>query len=270
MPTLVNHARLVGTVVRPPTLRFTPDGTPLLLVDLGGDTTDTRRGVPPGPPWYQRVWMTGIHAPGLQRRLDVGTPVAVRGYLSVRTWTGDDGEPRRTLDVIANDITPLEASGDPDDDADDGVAPVTLDARGQPRLRRATNRVRLAGTLATTPRERGIGNGASYAVTDLALPASATPNGVPATVPLRTVAGDGAPDVFAALRAGDETLVEGHLTTDAWTDEEGCPRWQTRIAAERIWLISCGDAPEAETLRAQDGAAASSAAPSGTVQSSTG
>lgn len=234
----LNHALLIGTLVREPDLRYTPAGLAVLRLDLGGDDhLHDEDGTLRARPWYQRATVFGVQAERVVDHLRTGTPLWLEGRLEQRSWQGDDGETRRALDVVGRRV---EVLGLGPRDPDDAFA---VDARDQPRLRDAVNVVRLIGNLVRDVELRRTEQGHALARLSLAV-RDAPRDGS------RDARADEAPVHFVDVRAWRETAqgadgmvkgapayVEGRLVTDAWTDAEGQRRWATRVEARRIEAI---------------------------------
>lgn len=247
----LNHALLIGTLVREPDLRYTPAGLAVLRLDLGGDdhlydedgTLRTR-------PWYQRATVFGAQAERVVDHVRTGTPIWLEGHVEQRSWETEDGAVRSALDVVGRRVEVLGLGARDPDDA------FAVDARDQPRLRDAVNRVRVIGNLARDvelrrseagvalarfavavrerdarrhDRDRGRGDAAQRDT------ARRDEEPKPSFVEVRAwrdtaLAADG-------LEKGTPVYVDGRLVTDAWTDGEGSRRWATRVEALRIETI---------------------------------
>lgn len=227
----MNHALLVGTLVRDPDLRYTPAGLAVLRLDLGGDDhLQDEEGVMRARPWYHRTTVFGNQAERVVDHLRTGTPVLVDGHLESRTWEGEDGDTRRALDVVGRRIEILGLGARDEDDA------FAIDAREQPRLRDAHNAVRIIGNCTRDADVRRTDGG--HALARFA-------------VAVNERRGEGEKTHFVDVQAwrdvargcdelsrGDAVYVEGRLVTDAWTDEAGARRYTTRVEARRLERIA--------------------------------
>lgn len=230
----LNHALLIGTLVREPDLRYTPAGLAVLRLDLGGDDhLHDEDGALRARPWYHRATVFGAQAERVVDHLRTGTPLWIEGHLEQRAWEGEDGETRRALDVIGRRV---ELLGLGPRDPDDAVA---VDARDQPRLRDAVNRVRLIGNLARDADLRRTDQGHPLARFSVAV--QDRPRSADAEAPVHFVEIRAWRDVARGaegLAKGDPVYLEGRLATDAWTDAEGRRRWATRVEARRVEAIA--------------------------------
>jgi single-strand DNA-binding protein len=239
----LNHALLIGTLVREPDLRYTPAGLAVLRLDLGGDDhLYDEDGTFRARPWYQRATVFGRQAERVVDHLRTGTPVWLEGRLEQRSWQGEDGRTRHALDVVGRRV---ELLGLGRRDPDDAFA---VDARDQPRLRDAVNAVRLIGNLVRDVEVRRTEQGHALGRFALAV-RDAGRNGRGGGA--ARAADDGETPVhFVDVRAwrdvalgveglekGAPLYVHGRLVTDAWTDEEGARRFATRVEAARVEAI---------------------------------
>lgn len=98
-------ALLIGNVGRDPEQRYTQTGTMTVSFSMA---VNNRRRNPDGSyqdetEWY-RITAAGRLAEICQQYVTKGSQLYVEGRLRLDRWTGQDGQPRTTLDVFANDI----------------------------------------------------------------------------------------------------------------------------------------------------------------------
>jgi len=98
-------ATLIGNVGRDPEQRYTQTGTMTVSFSMA---VNNRRRNPDGSyqdetEWY-RITAAGRLAEICQQYVTKGSQLYVEGRLRVDRWTGQDGQPRTTLDVFANDV----------------------------------------------------------------------------------------------------------------------------------------------------------------------
>lgn len=226
----LNHALLVGTLVRDPDLRYTPAGLAVLRLDLAGDDhLHDEEGTVRARPWYQRATVFGTQAERVVDHVRGGTPVMVDGHLEQRTFQGEDGETRRTLDVVGRRIEILGLGGRDGEDA------FAVDARDQPRLRDAVNAIRLLGNLTRDAEVRRTEGGhllARFAVAVNERRGEESKAHFVEILAWRDLA-----RACEALDKGAPVYVEGRLVTDGWTDDEGRRRWTSRVEARRLEVI---------------------------------
>lgn len=231
----LNHALLVGTLVQPPELRYTPAGLAVLQLDLAGDDhVHGADGEPRRLAWYHRATVFGAQAEMIADRLEVAMPVLVDGRLEQRSWHTDDGERRSTLDVVAARVEALRMGARGEEATHD-------DARGQPRLRDAVNRVRLLGNLTRDAEHRVTSNG--HALTRFGVALNERFRDRQGQQSERThfvevQAWRSLGEATAELAKGDGVYAEGRLVTDRWEDDEGRRRFAARVEAQRVeWLL---------------------------------
>jgi single-strand DNA-binding protein len=97
--------QLIGNVGREPEQRYTQQGTQLATFSVA---VNNRRRNPDGSfseetEWY-RVTAFGRLAEVCLQYVQKGSSVFVDGRLRMDRWTGQDGQPRYTLDVVASDV----------------------------------------------------------------------------------------------------------------------------------------------------------------------
>ena len=125
--------QIIGNVGRDPEQRYTPSGTMIVTFSVA---VNNRRRNPDGSfeeetEWF-RITTFGRLAETCQQFVTKGRTVYVDGRLRLDRWTGQDGQPRTTLDVIAADVVMMDprprAEG-----AEPGAEPaVRSGGRGQP------------------------------------------------------------------------------------------------------------------------------------------
>lgn len=100
---------IVGNVGRDPEQRYTPNGTMVVSFSVA---VNNRRRNPDGSfqeetEWF-RITCFGRQAEFAQQYITKGRVVFVDGRLRVDRWTGQDGSPRYTLDVVASDVQTVD------------------------------------------------------------------------------------------------------------------------------------------------------------------
>ena len=112
----LNKVLLIGRLTRDPEMRYTPSGQPVTSFSIatnryGSGTEGERREFTD----YHNVvaWNIGKrslaeHVAQFTRK---GSMVFVEGRLQTRSWEGQDGQKRKTTEVIANDVQFLDPRG---------------------------------------------------------------------------------------------------------------------------------------------------------------
>jgi single-strand DNA-binding protein len=107
---------LIGRLTRDPEMRYTPSGQPVTSFSIAtnryasGPEGDRREFTD-----YHNVvaWNIGKRnlAEQVGQYLHKGSLVYVEGRLQTRSWEGQDGQKRKTTEVVANDVQFLEPRG---------------------------------------------------------------------------------------------------------------------------------------------------------------
>jgi single-strand DNA-binding protein len=101
--------QVIGNVGRDPEQRYTQSGSMVVSFSVA---VNNRRRNPDGSfeeetEWF-RITTFGRLAETCQQLVAKGRSVFVDGRLRVDRWTGQDGQQRFTLDVIANDVVMMD------------------------------------------------------------------------------------------------------------------------------------------------------------------
>ena len=116
MSTSLNKVMLIGRLTRDPEMRYTPSGQPVTSFSIAtnrysGGTEGERRELTD----YHNIvaWNIGrrMLAELVAQYTKKGSLVYVEGRLQTRSWEGQDGQKRRTTEVVANDVQFLETRG---------------------------------------------------------------------------------------------------------------------------------------------------------------
>ena len=126
--------QIIGNLGADPETRYTQSGTMTVRFNVAVN----RRGRnPDGSPLEETEWFRvtafGRLAETCQQYLAKGSPVFIEGRLRVDRWTGQDGQPRFTLDVVANDMVmigsrPREEGFEPGEGAEAAPRPIRTPA----------------------------------------------------------------------------------------------------------------------------------------------
>ena len=112
----LNKVMLIGRLTRDPEMRYTPNGQPVTSFSLATNRYTS------GPDGERReftdyhncvAWNIGKRnlAELIGQNLKKGSLVYVEGRLQTRSWEGQDGQKRRSTEVIVNDFEFLESRG---------------------------------------------------------------------------------------------------------------------------------------------------------------
>ncbi|HKF76497.1 MAG TPA: single-stranded DNA-binding protein [Candidatus Dormibacteraeota bacterium] len=128
MSTSLNKVMLIGRLTRDPEMRYTPSGQPVTSFSIAtnrysGGTEGERREFTD----YHNIvaWNIGrrMLAELVAQYTKKGSLVYVEGRLQTRSWEGQDGQKRRTTEVVANDVQFLETRGASQGPAADEMPP---------------------------------------------------------------------------------------------------------------------------------------------------
>jgi single-strand DNA-binding protein len=101
-----SKALLIGRLGQDPEVRYTPEGEALARFSLATDRPTAPGGVREAD-WHAIV-CRGKVAEFVSAYLGKGRLVFVAGRLTYRTWEGRDGQRRRTAEVVASEVVPLD------------------------------------------------------------------------------------------------------------------------------------------------------------------
>ncbi|TMD10364.1 MAG: single-stranded DNA-binding protein [Chloroflexi bacterium] len=109
----LNKVLLMGRLTRDPEMRYTPSGQPVSSFSIATNRyTVGNDGEKKEFTDYHNIvaWNIGKRnlAEQVAQYLHKGSLVYVEGRLQTRSWEGQDGQKRRTTEVIANDVQFLE------------------------------------------------------------------------------------------------------------------------------------------------------------------
>ena len=97
---------LIGRTGREPSMRYTGAGKPYTTFSLATDRRSKADGQTE-PDWHAIVCWDKL-AEFANQYLSKGRLLYVSGRLSYRVWTGQDGQPRHTTEVVAGEILLLD------------------------------------------------------------------------------------------------------------------------------------------------------------------
>ncbi len=101
----LNKVFLIGNLVRPPELRYTPSGTAVADLRLAVNRNYTTQG---GDKREETCFLTvvvwGKQAETCGEYLDKGRSIMVEGRLQTREWEAKDGQKRSVVEVVAERV----------------------------------------------------------------------------------------------------------------------------------------------------------------------
>jgi len=105
MAASLNKVFLIGNLTRDPELRYVPSGTAVATFDIAVNRVyKTQAGEKKEEASFFRVVVWGRRAEVSAEFLTKGRPVFVEGRLRSRSWEGQDGQKRNTIEVIAQSV----------------------------------------------------------------------------------------------------------------------------------------------------------------------
>jgi len=109
----LNKVMLIGRLTRDPEMRYTPSGQPVTSFSIA---TNRYSSGPEGTREFTDyhnivAWNIGKRnlAELVAQYLKKGSLCYVEGRLSTRSWEGQDGQKRKTTEVVANDVQFLDS-----------------------------------------------------------------------------------------------------------------------------------------------------------------
>ncbi len=101
----LNKVFLIGNLVRPPELRYTPSGTAVADLRLAvNNSYTTQSGEKRDDTCFLTVVVWAKQAETCAEYLDKGSPILVEGRLQQREWETKDGQKRNVVEVIAQRV----------------------------------------------------------------------------------------------------------------------------------------------------------------------
>jgi single-strand DNA-binding protein len=100
------RAHIIGNLGRDPEMRFTPNGTAVTNFTVAVNhrpRNQNQGGEEPKPDWY-RVVCFGRQAETADKVLRRGLRVYVEGRLQINDFTTNEGEERRSVEIVASDF----------------------------------------------------------------------------------------------------------------------------------------------------------------------
>ncbi len=110
----LNKAILIGNLTRDPELRYTPSGTAVCTFGLATNRSwTTQTGEAKEDTEFHRVVAWNKLGELCSQLLTKGRKVYVEGRLATHSWTGQDGNPRTTTEIVIEDMIILDSKRPP-------------------------------------------------------------------------------------------------------------------------------------------------------------
>lgn len=107
----LNQVLLVGNLTKDPELRYTPNGTAVATLRVAVNTPyRTKTGERTSETCFVNVIVWDKQAEHCNQYLSKGSRVFIDGRLQSRSWEGQDGQKRNTIEVRANRVQFMDAA----------------------------------------------------------------------------------------------------------------------------------------------------------------
>lgn len=101
----LNKVYLMGNLTRDPELRYIPSGAAVTTFSMAANRVyTTQSGEKKKDVCFVRIVVWGKMAEACGEYLSKGSPVFVEGRLQSRSWVGQDGQKKNTIEVVANNV----------------------------------------------------------------------------------------------------------------------------------------------------------------------
>ena len=107
----MNKLTIIGNLTRDPESRTTPNGNNVCTFTVAVNRRRSQNSNQPEADFF-RVSVFGVVGENCQRYLAKGRKVAVVGRVSASAFQGQDGSPRASLEVFAEDVEFLSSRSD--------------------------------------------------------------------------------------------------------------------------------------------------------------
>jgi single-strand DNA-binding protein len=108
------RAHIIGNIGQDPEMRFSQNGTAVTSFTVAVNRTSRAQrdqGNDEPPDWY-RVVCFGQQAEFADQYLSKGNRVYVEGRLQINKFTGNDGQERQSVEIVANEVMNLTPRGE--------------------------------------------------------------------------------------------------------------------------------------------------------------
>lgn len=136
----LNKVMLIGNLTRDPNLRYTPNGTAVCTFGLATNRTwNSESGEKQEKVEFHNIVAWGKLADICGQFLHKGDKAYVEGRLQTRDWKGEDGQERRTTEIIIDNMMMLSSRGQGQGSYSDAGMEEPAPAASKPkRARKAT------------------------------------------------------------------------------------------------------------------------------------
>lgn len=111
----LNRAQIIGNVTRDPEARQTPSGQMVASFSIATNRVwrDKTSGDRQEQADFHNIVAWGKLAEIAQQYLKRGRKVYVEGRMQTRDWTGEDGQKRSRMEIVAENLILLDRAGNP-------------------------------------------------------------------------------------------------------------------------------------------------------------
>ena len=231
----INQVHYIGSVTQQPEMKYTPGGLAILEVTVAGkQEIVTADGMAKTVSFYNRCKCFGAYAEALAESLQQGDVLSVHGRLDYRSYEGESGKKRSTVETVIITLQTLA-----------GNFITTNDNRGQPVLLDGLNTVTIGGNLTKDAELRYTPT--RNCVTHLNVAVNERYGSEEQEkVGFFDLQGWGElAEALADGSKGDGIIGVGRLLNELWEDGEGQKRYGTKVELERGYFVSSGTSKKA-------------------------
>jgi len=110
----LNRAQLIGNVTRDPEVRQTPNGQSVASFSVATNSSWTdKMGQKQEKAEFHNVVAWGKLAEICQQYVKKGRKIYIEGRMQTRDWTGEDGQKRSRMEIVAENVILLDRAGNP-------------------------------------------------------------------------------------------------------------------------------------------------------------
>jgi single-strand DNA-binding protein len=107
------RAHIIGNIGQDPEMRFSQNGTAVTTFSVAVNRTSrSQQGGEEQPPDWYRIVCFGQQAEFADQYLTKGNRVYVEGRLQINRFTGNDGQERQSVEIVASELMNLTPRGD--------------------------------------------------------------------------------------------------------------------------------------------------------------
>ena len=113
MPKSLNKALIIGNLGRDPEVRYLPSGQAVANFTIAtNESYQDKSGNWQERTEWHRIVMFGKMAENAGQYLNKGNRVYIEGRIQTRDWEGQDGQKRKSTEIVANSMIMLGGRGD--------------------------------------------------------------------------------------------------------------------------------------------------------------